>query len=409
MEKDNQINRIKFIKLIKRLKRLKRLKKTVKTLWAGAVSISGAGEAYQRLRHVRSGKTCGVILTYHRVVPRSQLPKEALQDTIQATIQDTLQEALQVVSLPGIVVCEESFEAQMRLLAREFDPIALDEFVSALANRVPLPRKCVVVTFDDGWQDNYLFAFPILKSYAVPATVFLTTGYVGTTKKIFWQESLVFLIKSLQKRLYEIRRRSRGDTSGDKEKLLHFFSAKGLAYLFPQLEKAISGRDAVSELIEILKGVDKMQVNCLIEALDEYLGHPGFPYSQNSFLGWEQIREMSGSNVTFGSHSATHGLLTELDDDDLYRELSTSKTAIEDKLKFTVNTLAYPNGNFDNRVIRAAKDAGYTGAVSTIAGVNDGHTDPFALRRINIHEGKSTGPNGSFSSSLFSTYVAGLL
>lgn len=69
------------------------------------------------------------------------------------------------------------FEKQIDHLAKNYKIISLDEIVHRIKNRRPL-RRCVAITFDDGFRDNYEKAYPILKKYNVPATIFLLTGCI---------------------------------------------------------------------------------------------------------------------------------------------------------------------------------------------------------------------------------------
>ena len=72
------------------------------------------------------------------------------------------------------------FENQMQYLSNMYNPISLERMAHHIQNGKPLPPKAIAVTFDDGYQDNYENAYPILKKYNIPATFFLTTGFIGT-------------------------------------------------------------------------------------------------------------------------------------------------------------------------------------------------------------------------------------
>jgi peptidoglycan/xylan/chitin deacetylase (PgdA/CDA1 family) len=72
----------------------------------------------------------------------------------------------------------EDFELQMKYLAENFNVISLTEFCRFRAEGRTLPARSIIVTFDDGYEDNYLYAFPVLKKFNIPATIFLTTGFI---------------------------------------------------------------------------------------------------------------------------------------------------------------------------------------------------------------------------------------
>jgi len=78
-------------------------------------------------------------------------------------------------------ISPELFATQMKWLRDNTRVVPLGEIVAALASHSPLPERTVVLTFDDGFQDFYLSAAPLLHRWALPATVFLATGYCGRT------------------------------------------------------------------------------------------------------------------------------------------------------------------------------------------------------------------------------------
>ena len=77
-------------------------------------------------------------------------------------------------------VSPENFRRQMRFLSsHNYNVISLAEFVQAIRNQTILPRNTVVITFDDGYDDNYYLAYPVLKKYTLPATVFVIVDAIG--------------------------------------------------------------------------------------------------------------------------------------------------------------------------------------------------------------------------------------
>lgn len=75
----------------------------------------------------------------------------------------------------------DQFEAQMAYLSSEgYTTITIDEMMDAFENGTPLPEKPVIITFDDGYADNYEYAYPILKKYGFKATIFLIYDFTNT-------------------------------------------------------------------------------------------------------------------------------------------------------------------------------------------------------------------------------------
>jgi len=350
-------------------------KKRIKCGWARFCRATGISTLHCRVRRRVRGSAQVVILLYHRVIPASLIGD--------------------VCSLPDIVVTRETFARQMAFLAKSYRVLALDEYVRAAANREALPGRTAVVTFDDGWRDNWEFAFPVLKRYGVPATIFLTTGFIGEDR-MFWQEKLLFLLSRPGER--------------DREMLLEQIAHGGewSAAVHESLHRFV--RDgSETALISGLTAVRESERDRLAQAIGERLGNPEFPRATNAFMGWEQVREMARAGVAFGAHSESHNLLTELPGEQLAVELERPAKAIEEKLGLPTVALAYPNGNVNEEVVKAARAAGYEVACTTRPGLNDARTDPLLLRRVNISEGRFRDTKGAYSEALFDARLCGLL
>ena len=125
------------------------------------VCSSNGTASFPFVRRRKSGNV--QILTYHRVIPE---PDEFF---------------------PSMSV--DGFERQMEYLASSCHVMALSEAVEAIEQRA-VPNNAVVITFDDGYRDNYDYAYPILRSLSLPATIFLSSGVVGTDG-ILWHDRVV--------------------------------------------------------------------------------------------------------------------------------------------------------------------------------------------------------------------------
>ena len=143
--------------------------------------LQGNGLAYLAGVYVASGmgwirhRGRVVILTYHRVVSDQMVRDEHIQ--------------------PGMYVRGQSFEAHIAYLRKRFTIISLDELLDLWqTNRLKSDRSYCVITFDDGWKDNYQFAFPVLMKYRIPATIFLATDFIGTARW-FWPDQMMLLLE----------------------------------------------------------------------------------------------------------------------------------------------------------------------------------------------------------------------
>jgi peptidoglycan/xylan/chitin deacetylase (PgdA/CDA1 family) len=125
-------------------------------------------------------------------------------------------------------------------------------------------------------------------------------------------------------------------------------------------------------------------------------------------LGWEEIKKMGENQISFGSHARSHRILNYLALAEVKKELIESKQVIEEKIKGPANFFAYPNGDFTPQIKDLVKETGYLGACAVRkTGKKQDEIDLFALPRIGIHEGTSTGIGGKFSKALFACQLAG--
>jgi peptidoglycan/xylan/chitin deacetylase (PgdA/CDA1 family) len=266
-----------------------------------------------------------LILMYHRVIPREEIRSTFVQ--------------------PGTYVTPDTFDRHLRFIARHFDVLSFSDLLDLWAtNHWDDEARYCVITFDDGWLDNYVHAYPLLRFHALPATVFLPTDLIGTRDRL-WFDRLGALLQ----------RRGHG-TPEDWD---------------AQIERAKTLTDAER---------DRM-----LDALEDEAG--GHCLSRRRFVDWDEVRQMSRHGISFGSHTRTHANLTRLGGADLERELRGSLEALDRQRINLVPVLAYPNGDYTDTVAAAARDAGYRAAVTTSPGLESRHPlDLFRLKRIGVHD-----------------------
>jgi len=258
------------------------------------------------------------------------------------------------------------FTWQMETLRRHCRPLHLGEALQHLDENRPLPPRAVVVTFDDGHRDNYTNAFPVLRALGVPATVFLSTGYMDR-EETFWFDEVAFLIFRTARHELELR------TLG-----LHL-----------ALGSVAQRRRAMEDVLARMKAVPNTERLAALQELAAESGVAGSAIDARSRpLTWRQVREMQDGGIEFGSHTVSHPVLTRMTDEDLHYELNVSKQVLEQQLGRSVDLLAYPIGKadaFDGRVVNIARKCGYRLALTYISGANSWPpSDNFRLQRIAV-------------------------
>lgn len=253
------------------------------------------------------------------------------------------------------------FDRQMEHLASRYRVLPLPDLVAALRAR-ELPGRAVAVTFDDGYRDNYLHAFPILQRHSIPATIFLATSAIGSDRML-WHDEVFSAFRET--------RAARWGPFGSR-------AIEGPLATVP--ERLRAQRETLGYLRSLTDSGRAEEVARLRDALGVGASRP----APGLMLSWEEARAMSRAGIRFGSHTVTHPLLSRVDRDRARREIVDSKRVIEEQLGVAVDGFAYPNGratDFLPETRTLLLEAGYTHAVTTIAGANDETTDAFDLRR----------------------------
>ncbi len=285
------------------------------------------------------------VLMYHRVLP-------AGADTF---------------SSPSICVTPEAFARQMAFLRRHFRVLSIAELADHLESGRDLPSGSCVVTFDDGWRDNFEHALPILREQQVPAVIFVATDYIGGSG-CFWQERLSRLLFN-------------GVRGGaDARALVEEIAARpGLADL-DEAEQRRLIRDAVDRL----KKLPPADIEAIEARVRDVVG-PEVSPGDDRFMDWQQVAGLvQGTRVNVGAHGCSHTPLTKLSPERAATELEEAGKRVTAAVGVPTTSIGYPNGNYDDVVVRLTRAAGYQLGFTTDKGLVGDVRDPFKLPRINI-------------------------
>lgn len=255
----------------------------------------------------------------------------------------------------------ESFRTQMEYIARNFPIVSLDQVA---ANNLPGGhRYYAAITFDDGYRDNFICAFPILKQLDVPATIFLATGYIDADQLPWYDQiRLAFKLTTRTKFVLEDHRSPGGCLTVLSSRLRLMEETLGWLRQMPETDRG----SAVSKILSAL-------------------GVPSDLNLPNQMLHWDEVRQMSKHRMSFGAHTVTHPVLSRISQSELKPEIVGSKKAIENRLQQPVQHFAYPFGqarDFNVDVKRSVAEAGFKTAVTTIWGVNEPNDDLLELKRF---------------------------
>jgi peptidoglycan/xylan/chitin deacetylase (PgdA/CDA1 family) len=257
------------------------------------------------------------------------------------------------------------FDRYINYFRENYEVLPLDILVGYIkqGNNSFLGKKAVMaITFDDGYKDNYLYAYPILKKYHIPATFFLATGHIGTSN-LFWWDKVSYIIRHTKIDQLDL------DKLGSYSLLTDF-----------------NRFQASSIIVDKLKKMPDEKKNILIEKLLKISGVEISPeLGKGLILSWDEIVEMSNDGISFGAHTINHPILTNLPLEQIEKEIVQSKKDIEGKIGKEVKAFSYPNGDFNEEIVELIKKYDFTCAVAVSPGnLIDIEDSIYELNRIAI-------------------------
>jgi len=270
---------------------------------------------------------------------------------------------------PAIVLSPEDFERQVQYFVKNYNVISMDTVVECLKAGKPFLPNGIVFTFDDGYADNYYYAYKILKKYGATGTFYLTAGCIGNEQPLWLAEV---------------------------HQLLRFTSQKGFEIVVDEVTHSytLDGRMAsvwciIGQVTWLIKSYPIETRKRILQQLRDQLGYdevqrklPPIPV----MLTWEQVREMTNNGMTAGGHTMTHANLPSAKPESAYEEISLCKRVLEERLGVAVHHFSYPNGGCEqyfNAIIKTyVQQAGFLSATTSQEGHVRSACDSLMLPRI---------------------------
>ena len=318
-----------------------------------------------------------------------QFPKQLLLHTLHATgilrlLLDRQRNKVTILMLHGVTdpnapaawkpLRQQLTPAQLTqtltVLAPYYQFVSLSEATEMLSGVRPLIPNSLVLTFDDGYRNNLIFALPVLRKFKAPATIFLSTSNV-TEQKPFWFDRLDYAVQSIG---------NNDEFHNNIPELaeLDFSTRENLTRSFitfirgekQRFQTDITMRSAMTDLTE------RLEQHSGRGLADVFASDPW-----SGILTWDEVKQ-SASDVHFGSHTVNHAQLALIPLHTVRQELVASREAIEFHTGYPCTHLAYPNGSFNNDVITLTKTCNYSSALTTIPGLNRPGDNLMKLQRL---------------------------
>ncbi|BAZ09727.1 polysaccharide deacetylase [Calothrix sp. NIES-4071] len=289
----------------------------------------------------------------------------------------------------SLCVSPQHFAEHLEVLQKLGVTVPLQQMNHTLQSGKRLERQ-VVVTFDDGYADNLHNAKPLLERYGIPATIFLTTGYMVQEEEFWWDELDRILLQpgclpsvlslSVSGRNYKWELSKDGDYSEQDYQYNRRLNWK---------KKNISSirHSIYYSLYKLLYSLPKHERAHLIDQIRIWAGASTQVRPTHCTLTQSQMLELAqGELIEIGAHTITHPFLATLPSQAQQEEITSSKTLLEEILERRITSFAYPHGNFGSETKTIVQEAGFSCACSTTTGNVRKNSDRYALPRVVVED-----------------------
>lgn len=218
-----------------------------------------------------------------------------------------------------------AFNLQVAALKQNFIIIDSYKLVEIMAENKLNEQRYAMITFDDGYVDNYLLAYPILKAHAVSASFYISTDFIDS-KHITWWDEIAYILRNSCGQTYQLPNTSE---------------------CFQLIEENIN--NVIRQIINAAKSLQGSTINEILYDIRDKFPQAVEQLKEQDialFMSWSQIIEMANNGMEIGSHTVSHKILSQLSDEEQLFEITHSKTYLEEKLNRPVISIAYPVGRY---------------------------------------------------------------
>jgi len=300
----------------------------------------------------------GVILQYHSVIAERRSSLAYVSPSLSVTVRD--------------------FDKQMSFMKKYYQPQSLTRFLAKHKDNLKNNKCMFVVSFDDGYRDNYIYALPILKKHSIPAIFYLTVDCID--RRPPWPSELRFFIFKTKKTLLNL-------------------SSVSVSFLVDDIVNKNATYNSLKKMMVRMNRSDRESV------LSEISRKTALSVSEmkeldSLMLTWKDIWEMRAAGMEFGSHTLSHPSLPFISLEEADREVRSSKHMLERALDTPIDHFSYPNPgdypNFNKTLKELLQEAGYLSAATSLPGHIRTGDDPWSLKRKGIYRTYSNLANFNF-------------
>jgi len=284
-----------------------------------------------------------------------------------------------------LAVSPECFEAQLNYVTKNFDIVPLEKLTNCL-NTGKLSSKMLSITFDDGFTDNYINARPILESYKVPATFYITTNAMESGR-LYWWDELELLILQTAQLPKTLQLKAGAETFKFSFTTDHILDAPVVGQIREWNAGMMPSNERLSLFLSLWKSIQPLPFQLQQEVLAELRSWAGVDHVDKSHtvMTRDQLVKLSRNSLfSVGAHTVNHSLLAAHDVHVQAFEVQESKRTLEGLLGREITGFSYPYGNYNDITRILLRNAGFQSAVSTENRMLNSTEDLFALPRVQV-------------------------
>jgi len=270
---------------------------------------------------------------------------------------------------------QNHFEAHVRYLKKNYRVLSVEQATEEIRHKGKLKEKTVAITFDDGFASAYRIAYPVLRKYELPATIYLLTDWINRNMSLWWSDLSSLIDKC------DLKALSMNDLDG----ILGFSVSRDINEIAGEVKKKMRLNQIITARLRDME--DGVRTAIMDNLMKLMVGDANLAASEETVLDWDQIKEMASNRIRFGAHTCSHINLEFADMQTAEREIVNSKKEIEKHLAVEVKGFAYPYGMALKAYSRFApilKNSGLDYACTACTGNNDHNSDPYLLRRSTL-------------------------
>ncbi len=281
----------------------------------------------------------------------------------------------------------ELFERQLQFFKENFNALTMEEVIDAYANKGPLPERALLLTFDDGYIDNYTVALPLLKKYDlqgsffIPAKTFCENKLLDVNKIHFIlavaeEKGVISSLAEKIMTLIDEYREGRDDIMSNKQ----LYETYAIANRFDDKDTVFCKRVLQTGIPEDIRNAISSRL------FEEYVGIREEDFARELYMNRDQIELMKKEGMFIGVHGYDHYWLGNLDKEKMEEDIDKALSSLKGLIDENCWVMNYPYGSYNDNVIDCVRQKGCALGLSTRVDIATPEDERYALPRLDCND-----------------------